>query len=50
MHLLADQHAKDKTKFNNQKDLLKMQTDNSVEYCGSLSHENYEKKNMEDHS
>ena len=37
--VVTDQHAKDKTKFNDQETLLKMPTDNSVEYLDSLSHE-----------
>ena len=36
---VAHQHAKDKTKFNDQEPLLKVPTDNSVEYRVSLSHE-----------
>lgn len=37
--VVTDQHTKDKTKFNDQETLLKMPTDNSVEYLDSLSHE-----------
>ena len=35
----TDQHAKDKTKFNDRETLLRIPTDNSVEYRDSLSHE-----------